>query len=52
MKPKPFWPLNHLTVPVAIFFSKKTSRDDHAIYIQLVDVFGMEPAGTFKRHSG
>src|SRR5215470_6895681 len=22
MKPKPFWPLNHLTVPVGIFFSK------------------------------
>src|SRR6516164_3704727 len=26
MKPKPFWPLNHLTVPVGIFFSKSTSR--------------------------
>src|SRR6516165_5482233 len=26
IKPKPFWPLNHLTVPVAIFFSKAYPR--------------------------
>src|SRR6516164_3776445 len=26
IKPKPFWPLNHLTVPVGIFFSKSISR--------------------------
>src|SRR6516225_12144307 len=49
MKPKPFCPLNHLTVPVRIFFSKahlaRQSRDS----IQLSDDFGKEPAGAFKK---
>src|SRR5215813_894157 len=49
MKPKPFWLLNHLTVPVAISSPKHMSRDRHAISIQLVDVFGKEPAGAFKK---
>jgi hypothetical protein len=31
IKPKPFWPLNHFTVPVGILFSKEHPRDHHAI---------------------
>src|SRR6202000_2843497 len=43
MKPKPFWPLNHFTVPVVIFFSQartRIPRDDHAIIFNFDDVFG------------
>src|SRR6201994_4260300 len=50
IKPKPFWPLNHFTVPVGIFFSKEQSRVTITRFqIQLVDVFGKQPAGAFKK---
>src|SRR3974377_2360101 len=50
MKPKPFWPLNHLTVTVGSFFPKAFSRVTITRFqIQLVDVFGKEPAGAFKK---
>jgi hypothetical protein len=43
INPKPFWLLNHFTVPVVIVFSKaqaRTPRDNHAIKFNFVDVFG------------
>src|SRR6185437_10542746 len=43
MNPKSFWALNHLTVPVVIFFSKahkRVPRDNHAVNFNFVDVFG------------
>jgi hypothetical protein len=52
MKPKPFWPLNHLTVPVAIFFSKarkRVPRDNHAVIFNFVDVFGKGARGRIQQ---
>src|SRR3954453_22549806 len=44
MNPKPFWPLNHFTVPVVIFLLQsaylRIPRDAHAEPIQFVDVSG------------
>jgi hypothetical protein len=52
MKPKPFWLLNHFTVPVAIFFSKacnRTPRDNHAIKFNFVDDFGKRARGRIQQ---
>src|SRR5690242_12765016 len=52
MKPKPFWPLNHLTVPVVIFFSKaheRRPRDNHAANFNFVDVFGKGARGRIQQ---
>src|SRR5689334_20922499 len=54
MKPKPFWPLNHLTVPVAILFSSPSAhrsmpRDTHAASFNFVDVFGKGARGRIQQ---
>jgi hypothetical protein len=53
MNPKPFWPLNHFTVPVVIFFSKAHTRAPRAIVTQNQVNSSMsmekEPAGTFNK---
>jgi hypothetical protein len=52
MKPKPFWPLNHLTVPVVIFFSKARKRippDNQAVIFNFVDVFGKGARGRIQQ---
>src|SRR5437588_4293980 len=53
MNPKPFWPLNHFTVPVVIFFSKAhicafrvtltQNRFNSSMSLE------KEPAGTFNK---
>src|SRR6187402_1938448 len=48
MKPKPFWPLNHFTVPVVISSSKahmRVPRDNHAATFNFDDVFGKGARG-------
>src|SRR6476646_7023114 len=52
MNPKPFWLLNHLTVPVVIFFSKahkRTPRDNHAAISTSSMSLEKKPAGTFQQ---
>src|SRR6185437_2564412 len=53
MKPKPFWPLNHLTVPVVIFFSKARTSACRATIARLTSTSSMslekEPAGAFNK---
>jgi hypothetical protein len=53
MNPKPFWPLNHFTVPVVIFFSKAHTRAPRAIVTQNQVNSSMsmekEPAGAFNK---
>ena len=52
MNPKPFWPLNHLAVPVVIFFSKarkRVPRDNHAANFNFVDVFGKGACGRIQQ---
>src|SRR6266568_1305592 len=49
MNPKPFWPLNHFTVPVVIFLLQRAHmcipRDAHAEPFQFVDVDGKGARG-------
>ncbi|MGT2501195.1 hypothetical protein ACVOMS_10940 [Bradyrhizobium guangxiense] len=52
MNPKPFWPLNHFTVPVVIVFSKARKRippDDQAVVFNFVDVFGKGARGRIQQ---
>ena len=53
MNPKPFWPLNHFTVPVVIFFSKAHTRRFRVIVTQNKFYSSMsmekEPAGAFNK---
>src|ERR1700751_2375323 len=52
INPKPFWPLNHFTVPVAILFSKahmRVSRGYHASRFNFVDVFGKGARGPIQQ---
>src|SRR5581483_4618838 len=53
MKPKPFWPLNHFTVPVVIFFSKARERICGVTITQPSSTSSMslekEPAGAFNK---
>src|SRR3954466_6441367 len=53
MNPKPFWPLNHFTVPVVIFFSKAHTRGFRVIATQNEFNSSMsmekEPAGAFNK---
>src|SRR5436305_11300121 len=54
MKPKPFWPLNHFTVPVGISFlhsaHAQNSRDHHATNsILTMFLEEKEPAGAFNK---
>src|SRR5437762_12417957 len=48
MKPKPFWPLNHFTVPVGISLLQsahaQNSRDHHATKFNFDDVSGRKGA--------
>src|ERR1700748_236189 len=53
IKPKPFWPLNHLTVPVGIFFSKEQSRGLRASSDSTGRMSsGRSPQAHSERHSG
>src|SRR5579871_3200785 len=54
MKPKPFWPLNHFTVPVDIFCpSKDTSRVTTTRFqFNLSMSLGRGPRAHSERHSG
>jgi hypothetical protein len=58
MKPKPFWPLNHFTVPIGISLLQsaraQNSRDHHAIQFNFDDVSGRtkSPQAHSTRHSG
>jgi hypothetical protein len=52
MNPKPFWPLNHFTVPVVILFSKarkRVPRDNHAVISTSSMSLEKEPAGAFNK---
>src|SRR5271156_5652535 len=54
MKPKPFWPLNHFTVPIGISLLQsacaQNSRDHHAIHsILTMFLEEREPAGAFNK---
>ncbi len=53
MNPKPFWPLNHFTVPVVMIFSKARKRTFRAILAQNQFNSAMslekEPAGAFNK---
>src|SRR4051794_30455295 len=53
MNPKPFWPLNHFTVPVVIFFSKAHTRGFRVLATQNEFNSSMsmekEPAGAFNK---
>src|SRR3954453_9674256 len=53
MNPKPFWPLNHFTVPVVIFFSKAHTRRFRVLVTQNKFYSSMsmekEPAGAFNK---
>src|SRR5271157_486111 len=48
MKPKPFWPLNHFTVPIGISLLQsayaQNSRDHHTIQFNFDDVSGRKRA--------
>src|SRR6266567_1280875 len=54
MKPKPFWPLNHFTVPIGISLLQsahaQNSRDHHALNsILTMFLEEKEPAGAFNK---
>src|SRR5438445_13221245 len=53
MNPKPFWPLNHFTVPVVIFFSKEHICAFRATFTRNRFNSSMsmekEPAGAFNK---
>ena len=53
MNPKPFWPLNHFTVPVVIFFSKAHKRRSRVTLTRNKFNSSMslekEPAGAFNK---